>query len=59
MLQFRLEGGGDGTEHCRKMKRRHRTYLGSMGRKRDTVRRRDDIGQRRGGTEEGEGKRRC
>jgi hypothetical protein len=35
MLQLRLERGGDRMKHCWKMKRRHRAYLGSMGRKHD------------------------
>jgi hypothetical protein len=39
------------------MKRRQRTRLGSMGRKCGTVRCRDDVGQRRGSTEEGKGRR--
>jgi hypothetical protein len=37
MLQFRLERGDDGMKHYRKMKRRHRAHLGSIGRKRDGV----------------------
>jgi hypothetical protein len=37
MLQFQLERGGDGTKWCRKMKRRQRAHLGSMGRKRNTT----------------------
>jgi hypothetical protein len=37
---------------------RQRARLGSIGMKCDTVRRRGDIGQRRGGTEEGKGRRR-
>jgi hypothetical protein len=44
-------------KHCRKLKRRQRARLGSMGRKRDTARQRGDIGRRRGGTGEGKGKR--
>jgi hypothetical protein len=59
MLQFRLAGGGDRTKHCWKMKRRQRARFGSMERKRDTTRRCDDVGQRRGGTGEGKGRRRC
>jgi hypothetical protein len=39
------------------MKRRELARLASMKRKRDTVQWRDDIGQRRGGTEEGKGKK--
>jgi hypothetical protein len=57
MFQFLLERGGDKIKHCRKMKRRQRARLGSMGSKRDTVQQRDDIGQRRGGTEEGKERR--
>jgi hypothetical protein len=53
MLQFRLDRRGNGTKRCRKMNRRQRARLGSMGRKRDMVRRRDDVNWRRGGTEEG------
>jgi hypothetical protein len=56
MLRFQLERGGDGSKRYQKMKRRQRARLGSMGRKRDTTRWRDDVGQRRGGV--GEGKRR-
>jgi hypothetical protein len=37
MLQFRLERGGDGIKHYRKMKRRQQARLGSMERKRDTA----------------------
>jgi hypothetical protein len=59
MLQFWLKRGGDGTKHCRKMKRRQRAHLGSMGRKRDTVRWHDNIGRRRGGIGEGKGRRQC
>jgi hypothetical protein len=35
MLQFWLNRGADGTKHCRKMKRRQRAHIGSMGRKRN------------------------
>jgi hypothetical protein len=59
MLQFWLERGGDGTKRCRKMKRRRRAHLGSMGRKCDTSQRCDDVDQRRDGTEEGKGRGRC
>jgi hypothetical protein len=31
MLQFWFEMGGDGTKRYRKMKRRRRTHIGSMG----------------------------
>jgi hypothetical protein len=44
MVQFRLKRGGDEMKHCRKMKRRQRAHLGSMGRKRDTVRQCGDVG---------------
>jgi hypothetical protein len=59
MLQFRLERRGDGEKYYRKMKRRQQSHLVSMERKRDTVRRRDDVGRSRGGTEEGKVRRRC
>jgi hypothetical protein len=59
MLQFQLERGGDGKRRCWKMKRRQRARLGSMKRKCDTVRWRDDVGRRRGDTEEGKGRKRC
>jgi hypothetical protein len=36
-----------------------RARLGSTGRKCDTVRRCDDVGRRKGDTEEGKGMRRC
>jgi hypothetical protein len=58
MLQFRVERGGDGTKHYRKMKRRQQARLGSMERKRDTTWRRDDIGRRRCGIGEGKERRR-
>jgi hypothetical protein len=45
-------------KHCRKMNQMQRARLGYMGRKRDTVRRHGDDGRRRGGTEEGKGRRR-
>jgi hypothetical protein len=35
MLRLQLERGDDGTKYCRKMKRRQRAHLSSMGRKRD------------------------
>jgi hypothetical protein len=57
MLQFRLKKGGDGTKRCRKMKRRQRANLISMGRKRD-ARQCGDIGRTRGDTGEGKGWRR-
>jgi hypothetical protein len=57
MLQFRLERGGDRTKHYRKMKRRQRAHLGSIGRKRDRTRQRGDVDQRRGGTVEGKMKK--
>jgi hypothetical protein len=58
MLRFQLERGGDGTKCCQKMKRMQRARLGSMGRKRDTVQRNDDVGRMRGTTGEGKGRRR-
>jgi hypothetical protein len=58
MLQLRLERGDDKIKHYRKMNWRQRAHLGSMGRKRDMVRRRDDVGRRRGGTEKDKGRRR-
>jgi hypothetical protein len=33
MLRFQLERGGDGMKFCRKMKRKQRAHLGSIGRK--------------------------
>jgi hypothetical protein len=51
MLRFQLERGGD------VMKRRQGARLGSMGRKCDTAQRSGDVGQSRGGTEEGKGRR--
>jgi hypothetical protein len=58
MLQFQLERGCDMMKNCREMKWRQRARLDSMGRKRDTTQRRGDVGRRRGGTEEGKGRRR-
>jgi hypothetical protein len=49
------ERGGDKMKHYRKMKRRQRVHLDSMGRKRDTVQWYGNIGRRRGGTVEGKG----
>jgi hypothetical protein len=43
---------GNGMNHYRKMKQRQRAHLGSMGRKRDTMWQRDNIGQWRGDTGE-------
>jgi hypothetical protein len=43
-------------KHCRKMKRRQRAHLGSMGTKRDTTRWRGDVGWRRDDIEERRGK---
>jgi hypothetical protein len=57
MLWFRLKRGGDGMKCCRKMRRRLRAHFGSIGRKRDIVRRCVDVDRRRGGTGEGKGKR--
>jgi hypothetical protein len=58
LLWFWLKRRGDRIKHCQNMKQRQRARLGSMGRKRDTVRRRDDVDRRRGGTEEGKERRR-
>jgi hypothetical protein len=58
LLQFQLERGSDGTKLCRKMKRRQRAHLGSMGRKRDPFWWRDDVSRRRSSTEEGKRRRR-
>jgi hypothetical protein len=40
-------------KYWRKMKRRHRTCLGSLGRKCDMARQNDDFDRRRGTTEVG------
>jgi hypothetical protein len=53
MLRFWIERRGDEMKHCRKMKRRHRACLNSMGRKHDTTY--GVISRRRGGTGEGNG----
>jgi hypothetical protein len=58
MLQFQLERGDDETNYCRNMKRSQRAHLGSMKKKCDMVRWRDDVGRRRGGTREGKERRR-
>jgi hypothetical protein len=50
---------GDGTKHYWKMKQRQRARLDSMGRKRDTARRRGDADLRKGGTGEEKGRRQC
>jgi hypothetical protein len=57
MLRFLFKREGDGMKHYRNMKRRHRARLGSMGRKSNMVRWRDDAGQWRGGTREEKGRR--
>jgi hypothetical protein len=57
MLQFQLERGRDGTKHSQNMNQRQRARLDSMGRKHDTVQRRDDIGRKRGNTEERKGRK--
>jgi hypothetical protein len=57
MIQFQLKRGCDRLKHYWKMKQRQRVHLGSMGRKCDTVRQRCDIDRRRGGTDEGKGRR--
>jgi hypothetical protein len=59
MFQFLLERRCDGMKRCQKMKRRQRAYLDSIERKCDTTRRRDNVGQRRGGTGERKGVGRC
>jgi hypothetical protein len=58
ILLFQLKRGGDRTKRCPKMKRRQWARLDSMGRKCNRVRRRDDVGRRRCGIEEGKGRRR-
>jgi hypothetical protein len=50
MLQFWLERRDDGMKHYQKMKQRQRAHLASMGWKRNTVRRCDDVSRKRGGT---------
>jgi hypothetical protein len=57
MLQFRLEGRGDGMNHCWKVKKRQQARLGSMERECDMARRCDNVNRRRGGTEEEKGRR--
>jgi hypothetical protein len=52
MLRLQLERRGDRMNHCRKLKRRHRSHFGSVGKKCDTVRRHGNAGWRRGDTEE-------
>jgi hypothetical protein len=47
VFYFRLERRGDGTKRCRKIKRRQRSRLASIGRKCDTVWRHDDVDQMR------------
>jgi hypothetical protein len=48
ILLFQLEMGDNVMKHCRKMKQGHRAHLDSIERKRDTARRCDDVGWRRG-----------
>jgi hypothetical protein len=55
ILWFSLEGGGDGTERCRKMKQKHQAHFDSIERKCDTTRWCDNVDQRRGGTGKGKG----
>jgi hypothetical protein len=43
IFRFQLKRGGDGMKYCRKMKRSQRARLDSIGRKRDTVRRRGNV----------------
>jgi hypothetical protein len=57
IFQFWLKRGGDGIKYYRKMKRRQRAHLGSMGRKRDMTQWCDEVGQWRGDTEEGKGRK--
>jgi hypothetical protein len=59
ILHFWLEREDDGMKYYRKMKRRQRAHLDSMRMKYDTVWQREDVDRRRGGTEEGKGRRRC
>jgi hypothetical protein len=59
MLQFWLERGDDETKRWQKMKRRQRTHLGSIVRKRDTAWQRDNVARRRGDTEVGKERRQC
>jgi hypothetical protein len=53
-----IRGEATGQSVARKMNRRQRAHLGSMGRKRDMMRQCDDVGRRRGRSEEGKGRRR-
>jgi hypothetical protein len=46
MLQFWFDRGDDGMKRYRKMKQRQRARLVSMGRKRDTTWRCDDVDRR-------------
>jgi hypothetical protein len=57
MLQFWLKGGGDGMKRCRKMNWRQRAHLSSMERKHDAMWWHGNVGQRRGSTGEGKGRR--
>jgi hypothetical protein len=58
LLLFWLERGDDGTKCYQKMKQMQRARLSSMGRKRNTTRWNDGVGQRRGATREEKGRRR-
>jgi hypothetical protein len=58
LISAREGRGGVGMKCCRKIKQMQRAHLGSIERKRDTTRRCGDIGQRSGGTREGNGRRR-
>jgi hypothetical protein len=49
MFQFRLKRRDDETERCRKLQRRQRALLSSMGRKCDMARRHVDVDRMRGG----------
>jgi hypothetical protein len=57
MLRFQLERGDDMMKYYRKMKRRQRARLDSMGRKRDKTWWRGHVDRRRGGTGERKGMR--
>jgi hypothetical protein len=59
ILRFCLEGEGDGMKRCRRIKRRQRACLGSMGRKCYTTQWHGDVSRRKDSTGEGEWMRRC
>jgi hypothetical protein len=58
MFQFQCGRGDDGTKRRWKIKRRQQGRLGSMERKCDTARQRDNVGRRISGIEEGKERRR-